>query len=219
MSDEKKENELLNISSISHVKILLIIAAFFLISFFSINIFTSHNNSIVAKRSVFWEKNVLPIKVYYDDTVEERRLDSIIAAIDNWNSSTGRHMFDSQLRYSNKPVANAITIGTRFYPSPSGPTERQELGYAFLIFKKIENPNGEIIRRIKRCSVYIWRELQSEYWTAVVTHELGHCLGIKHSKSKSSIMYPSISSTSAVIDEHNLNRIREIYDQRISQSN
>jgi len=148
------------------------------------------------KCTTYWAKDSFPVKVFADDSFSNEELNYINLAIENWNKSVGNTVF---IQYSSKPVEGVSLVKTVLPGEPlgrcaksialdvNGITGRIKTSTVLLDTIDVQIPGNEDIYYINTASVYI----------AVVTHELGHALGLLHNEhDPNSVMYPIISSES-----------------------
>ncbi|KAL3818653.1 hypothetical protein ACJIZ3_004558 [Penstemon smallii] len=146
-----------------------------------------------------WHKRKL--KYSFNRNVKEDVKPHLESALKEWASKT---------RFEFTRVANLrlADIGMSFMPKRTHgdgfPFDKNELGHAFA------PPNGSVHLNADKNWSRNGFDIQS-----VGLHELGHALGLGHSRNKKAIMYPIIFPGEIKhLDEDDINGIRTLYNFR-----
>ena len=134
-------------------------------------------------------------------------------------SATGREVFEEAVATYNQTGLvhlvegsvqnhqNSITFSVYFKKMPTGDTTI-ELGHGGPQITKQVSIRG--IKYWNNASASLNGDYSAAFSKAVAVHELGHALGLDHSTSTQSVMYP-VSQGKSVLSDGDIAALREIY--------
>ena len=146
---------------------------------------------------VLWRR--YPILIRIDSNLSDYQIDATTAAIDRWNRVANTEIFRyDNLESNNENISqeNISTVWIGECQLGRNSENQQFLGFTNRTF--LLDSYGEPIR-INFGSICIWNQLNDDEWYPVITHELGHILGLNHDTDTQSIMYPDPVTASGII--------------------
>lgn len=153
----------------------------------------------IRNEQVFWEH--YPLYVIIDPRASDWIELNTIMAIDAWNEAAGYEVLIYKGRERHNPNSEQTIY---IYEGNLGKNNGRQVE-GITVKDYMINSSGDLI--IYNCKIKIWRKVKPVFRYVVLTHELGHALGLQHVRNRNSIMYPFTSRdtlNSIILEKHKI---------------
>lgn len=139
---------------------------------------------------VLWRKEKIPLNIHISEDLSEHQRETVVSAIKYWNSELDFKLFKID------PKKNSdITLGLKIIGK-----SKNDLRYLGVCSKTFDYVS-ETQMYINKAEIYLGYDLWTKEVYKTTLHELGHAIGLGHSDSLESIMFPQpMASTSFLTD-------------------
>lgn len=146
---------------------------------------------------ISWKSSV-PVTLELHESVPESHIGAIQASIGEWERNAGRKLFNlvtyPRVRGPQNPQKDGRNI--IYYMSSWEPGRQQEQGRTNLYWIGDEIKEADIRINASGAFQFYWGYGSGINIEALVTHEMGHVLGLKHKDADGSVMATYLSSNS-----------------------
>lgn len=156
-----------------------------------------------------WENNTITVSITDNEWVTQERLDHI-----QYTISAMKTKNDSYAGWNN--ALNTINgTGIQFkLVEEKGDVQITLVNYKstnmYSAFTTFESSSPGILSKAN-ITIYEIEEISNHELQMLMRHELGHALGLGHSKESTNLMYPIIPYYTSYISQNNINSIASLY--------
>jgi len=166
-----------------------------------------------------WPISMFPITVHFSNDLSLIWVEVYRKVIVNFNRSADRELFDlgsqvpSDFDVGSFPPSGMVYLRTSVYATDQDVCDTTNDGGA-VTQHKYDKETGDILSAV----VTLPDPYISSYTHAILTHELGHVLGLDHDEHKSSIMYPVMHGRPQTLSDSDKRLLKKIYGKKAKVS-
>lgn len=148
-----------------------------------------------------WSPDSFPIPVFIDSSLSLKAYQEVVDSCNVWNAAVRGQVFNCGVPDEDAALVH-VSMGQLGINASGNPVSGRAV---FVLHTDDEgNDHGQILF----ASVYLDLEAEVSKYRQILSHELGHVLGLDHDNDKESLMYPSVIDTSWTIQPEDIRAVR-----------